>query len=432
MKKQWKFVTNITDIEPQSMIVSSDGEFMTSDNVPCEEYLSTNGFKYVLLKLNKLLSKSTNRAYRLFPADDVVAKTFIPIPEYLNNEDYIEVFHKNGILTDNSVENLEWISGKYRWTNIDINDVRDMYYQVSNHGEVRRMHDKRLLSPSENRDGYYRLSLVLNNHNDKRSFTVHRLVALYFVKGRTNERRIINHIDGVKTNNYWKNLEWVTNEENLKHASMTLLLPHGEDNHNAILNDDIASKICHSLNRHHGDINDVYNEFKDIFPFITYASISSIKYGTTFNHISKSILTNDGKTKRTRHDDYETIIDIAKRLKRNNGDVKQTRDELMSKYPWISLGYIWHLKDKSVSSDITDKIFTKDEFPKCLTLNDEIADVIAQCCVKHKGDKFISNTVYNELKDIYPGLTKDHVRYIKDKRTFTHISDKYFQKGDLV
>lgn len=104
---------------------------------------------------------------------------------------------------------------------------------------------------------------------------------------------------------------------------------------------------------------------------------------------------------------------------------------MISVYPWISLGYIWHLKDKSVSADITDEVFSKDEFPKCLTMNEDIAEDIVKSLIQHKDVKNISHVVYEEMKDKYPGLTKDHVRYIKDKRTFTQLSDRYFQKGDL-
>lgn len=431
IQQQWKPV-NIPEVEPGHMMVSSIGNFMTSDNQPQDEYQSSNGFKYILLKLNEEECKKTGKQYRLFPSDDIVAKTFIPIPEHLKDDQFPEVIHKNGISTDNRVDNLEWVSGNYRWANIDLPDVRQSYYQVSNRGEVRRIFDSSLLTlNSKDNLGYNRLDLSAPPHCDRKKFSVHRLVALYFVPGRTESRDTVNHIDGIRNNNYWKNLEWVTMQENIAHASETMSLHHGSDNHNAIINDEDAKLICHSLNRNNGEIIAVYHELRELLPHVSYPLISSIKYGATFNHVSKYILTDAGRNKQIRHDDYETVIDIAKCLKKNKGDVKKTRNEMLEKYPWINLGYIWHLKDKSVSADITDEVFSKDEFPKCLTLNDDIAEEIVKCLMKHKGEKFIANIVFLELKDQYPGLTKDHVRYIKDKRTFTNVSDKYFQKGDL-
>lgn len=50
---------------------------------------------------------------------------------------------------------------------------------------------------------------------------MHRLVAKYFCKGYS-KYKVVNHKDGNRKNNNFKNLEWVSHSENLKHGHKTL------------------------------------------------------------------------------------------------------------------------------------------------------------------------------------------------------------------
>lgn len=58
---------------------------------------------------------------------------------------------------------------------------------------------------------------------------VHVLVAMAFL-GKRPENFVTNHIDGIKTNNTPKNLEYITFAENLQHAARLGLMATGDRN----------------------------------------------------------------------------------------------------------------------------------------------------------------------------------------------------------
>lgn len=95
-------------------------------------------------------------------------------------------------------------------------------YEVSNTGKVRSLycptglrkkpHEKVL---QEDKDGYFVVGLY--HSNTMKMCKVHRLVAEAFVPN-PESKNTVNHKDTNKKNNNPENLEWVTSEENTKHA----------------------------------------------------------------------------------------------------------------------------------------------------------------------------------------------------------------------
>jgi hypothetical protein len=88
------------------------------------------------------------------------------------------------------------------------------FYDVSNEGQVRNARTKRVLKNQKTK-GYEHVSLCVNNL--RKELYIHRLVAIAFLQ-ENKEKKEVNHIDGIKTNNSISNLEWVTRSENMIHA----------------------------------------------------------------------------------------------------------------------------------------------------------------------------------------------------------------------
>jgi len=74
----------------------------------------------------------------------------------------------------------------------------------------------RILAQNTQNSGYLLVHLHLDN--ERKAFTVHRLVAEAFVPG---SGQTVNHKDGFKPNNAASNLEWASYGENHKHAWAT-------------------------------------------------------------------------------------------------------------------------------------------------------------------------------------------------------------------
>ena len=87
-------------------------------------------------------------------------------------------------------------------------------YEISNYGQVKNTITKRILKPTLI-NGYLAVGLRVNNKTIM-SFA-HRLVATCFMVC-LDETYVVNHKDGIKTNNSVENLEWVSQSENGKHA----------------------------------------------------------------------------------------------------------------------------------------------------------------------------------------------------------------------
>lgn len=87
-------------------------------------------------------------------------------------------------------------------------------YEISNFGRVKSL--KRNIIRKAHPDGSGYLKIDLYKNNIQKTFKIHRLVAIVFIKNLEGYTQV-NHIDGNILNNKVTNLEWCTPSENIKH-----------------------------------------------------------------------------------------------------------------------------------------------------------------------------------------------------------------------
>lgn len=95
---------------------------------------------------------------------------------------------------------------------------RGSNYSCSNDGRVFNNKTGRELKQKTTRLGYKIVCLYLSKK--KKYFFVHRVVAELFINNPYGKKEV-NHINGVKSDNRYENLEWSTSSENQKHAHFT-------------------------------------------------------------------------------------------------------------------------------------------------------------------------------------------------------------------
>lgn len=206
----------------------------------CFSYLSNKfltpkmSIKYPTYNLTIEGKKKQVKVHRM------VAETFVPNPE-----DKEIVNHKDGDTHNFNVNNLEWVNSsensqhaidtglrkngdqtinKYigNLPNEEWKPVKDYpNYLVSSVGRVMNKNTKRLLKPyADNSGGYLCVNLWKNNKG--KIYRIHVLVYTAFYDDYELNGYVINHKDGIKTNNNKDNLEKVTYQENNLHAAYVI------------------------------------------------------------------------------------------------------------------------------------------------------------------------------------------------------------------
>ena len=106
---------------------------------------------------------------------------------------------------------------------------------IRSNGQKVKIKEK-ILKPAIGSRGYY--SVVLCNNIRQRTECIHILMAKTFISNPENKKEV-NHINAITTDNRIENLEWVTHKENMTHAKLLGLIKYnkGEKHYSSKLKD---------------------------------------------------------------------------------------------------------------------------------------------------------------------------------------------------
>jgi hypothetical protein len=138
-------------------------------------------------------------------------------------------------------------------------------YIVYENGEIYSKKYKRFLKTRINHNGYTYVKL------NYKQIRLHRLIALLFIDNPLN-KKCVNHINGLKSDNYVSNLEWCTHSENNKHAYRIGLKKPTPRLNNKIVINTITKQL--------------YNSAKEVLP------LTNLKYNSFTNRLN-GVVKND-------------------------------------------------------------------------------------------------------------------------------------------
>ena len=226
-------------------------------------------------------------------------------------------------------------------------DDKETLYSINEYGKIRNDLTNTFLTVDKS-GKYKRIVLYINGK--RRKFSIHRLVASVFIGFDINNKDIyINHIDGDKSNNFYKNLEISDCKRNAEHAAIHDLVIFGENHYKTKYNDKIIHKICKLLEKGY-TYQDISNKLN-----ISYSYISHIANNETHSRISSKY----NISRKDNRNNYKKYEDHISRMICNGLTNKEILDKLNVSRDHPIRYHIKRLRSKMKFNDYRNKLIVK-------------------------------------------------------------------------
>lgn len=263
------------------------------------------------------------------------------------------------------------------WKIIQI-DGQKTEYEISNIGHIRfhKIEEELIIPKNMKKYIYWHSQLV------------HRLVAEAFVPNPENKPEV-NHINGNKHCNWYKNLEWATRQENATHAKESGLMLKGSISPTAKHTEEEAHEVCKLIEKgmKAAAISKALN--------ISKAFVIGILYRNEWSHVSSQY--NIPKPKHFL--DIDTVHEICRHLEKGKRDFEVAKE----------LGLSWYDVNTIHQGKAWRRISNQYNIPGLWkTTNTELK-------LSEKIEKALLSGITNSeevLKAVGAEKTKSHMKYV--------------------
>lgn len=160
-------------------------------------------------------------------------------------------------------------------------------YIISENSEVFDTRLRRIIKPWVNNHSGY-VYIDLREGNKRKRFSLHRLVATYFIPNPLGKPEV-NHEDGDKLNNCKSNLAWATSLENSTHKTEILgKSQRGEKHSQAKLSSKVVLDIIKTYEEGSMSMSEVAKKFRLSGSGYVREIVSGRKWGSVTNRAYKN------------------------------------------------------------------------------------------------------------------------------------------------